>query len=139
MGAENRLTPEQIAALEPGDTVTIESAQDLRRPKRAPGTVVRVVGPHIFVKVRSTHGATFQERYGRRDGIRVGGLGRAELVSSDVAGLAGTSEEQRRTQRIQGLYRTWNRNRGDVEVLQQLHAAIGDYLTASAEEPAPSR
>jgi hypothetical protein len=91
------------------------------------------------VKITSAHGATFQERYGRRDGTCVGGLGRAELVSSDTAGPAVTSEEARQLQHIHGLYRAWNRNRGDVEVLQQLHAAIGDYLSANAEEPQLSR
>jgi hypothetical protein len=37
MGVDNRLTAEQLAALEPGDTVTIESAQDFRRPSLPPG------------------------------------------------------------------------------------------------------
>ena len=40
---------------------------------------------------------------------------------------------------LHSLYRARNRNRGDVEVLRRLHAAIGDYLTASAEESRPSR
>ena len=139
MGVDNRLSAEQLAALEPGDTVTIESAQDFRRPKQATGTVVRVAGPHIFVKVRSPHGATFQECYGRRDGIRVGGVSRAELVNADSAESAGTPAERRQVQRIHGLYRAWNRNRGDVETLRELHAALGDYLVASTDGAPASR
>ncbi len=131
MGVDNRLTAEQLAALEPGDMVTIESAQDFRRPRQASGTVVRVAGPHIFVKVTGAHGAAFQERHGRRDGVRVGGLGRAELVSSDITDSAATSEEQRQLQRIHSLYRVWNRSRGDVEALRELHAAIGQRLEES--------
>lgn len=54
MAADNRLTAEQIAALlEPGDTVTIESAADFARPRHALGTVVRVAGPHVVVTCKS--------------------------------------------------------------------------------------
>jgi hypothetical protein len=57
VAADNRLTAEQIAALlEPGDTVTIESAADLARPRHALGTVVRVAGPHIVVTARAPAG-----------------------------------------------------------------------------------
>jgi hypothetical protein len=38
MGVDNRLTAEQLAALGPGDTVTVESAQDFRRPEQVTGT-----------------------------------------------------------------------------------------------------
>jgi hypothetical protein len=34
MGVDNRLTAEQLAALGLGDTVTVESAQDFRRPEQ---------------------------------------------------------------------------------------------------------
>ena len=139
MGVDNRLTAEQLAALEPGDTVTIESAQDFRRPKQATGTVVRVAGPHIFVKVRSPHGATFQECYGRRDGIRVGGLTRAALVNADPTHPAAVPEDRRQVQRTHSLYRDWSRNRGDGDTLRPLHAAIGDYLVASTNASQPSR
>ena len=131
MAAENRLTAEQLATLEAGDTVTTESAQDFRRPRQATGTVVRVAGPHIFVKVRSPHGATFQECYGRRDGIRVGGVSRAELVNPGTSEpLQG--EARRRVQRVDSLYREWTRNRTDVERLRRLQAAISECLKASA-------
>ena len=51
MAAHNRLTADQIAALAPGDTVTIESAADF-----ALGTVVRVAGPHIVVTCKGPRG-----------------------------------------------------------------------------------
>jgi hypothetical protein len=44
MAADNRLTAEQLAALAPGDPVTIEFARDFRRPKHVAGTVRRFVG-----------------------------------------------------------------------------------------------
>jgi hypothetical protein len=53
VAAENRLTADQIAALAPGDTVTIESAADFNRPRNAVGTVVRVSGSHIVVSCTS--------------------------------------------------------------------------------------
>ena len=106
--------------------VTIESAQDFRRPKQVTATVVRVAGPHIFVKVRSPRGATFQECYGRRDGIRVGGVSRAELGNADSTDSVGTPAERSQVQRIHGLYRALNRYGGDVETLRELHASIGD-------------
>jgi hypothetical protein len=56
VAAHNRLTADQIAALGPGDTVTIESAADFARPRHARGTVVRVAGPHIVVTCKSPRG-----------------------------------------------------------------------------------
>ena len=56
MAAHNRLTADQIAALGPGDTVTIESAADFARPRHALGTVVRVAGPHIVVTCKGPRG-----------------------------------------------------------------------------------
>ncbi len=139
MSVENRLTAGQLAALAPGDTVTIECAGDFRRPRQTTGTVVRVAGPHIVVSVRSAHGATYQEQFRRRDGVRVGGINRAELVSPDAADRSATPEERRQVQRIHVLYRDWQRSRGDVDTLRRLHAAIGDYLAASMDAPQPSR
>jgi hypothetical protein len=105
VGVDNRLTAGQLAALKPGDTVTIESGQDLRRPRLATGIVVRVAGSDIVVKVASRHGVAHQERYRRRDGIRIGGVSRAELVNADATRPAATSEERRQVHRIHGLYR----------------------------------
>ncbi|MGY1640046.1 hypothetical protein ACI782_02800 [Geodermatophilus sp. SYSU D00703] len=139
MSVENRLSADQLAALEPGDTVTIESEASFGRPRRAAGTVVRVTGPDIVVKVLSRHGVTHQERYRRRDGVRVGGVSRAELVGADARDPSATSEGRHRAQRIHNLYRSWNRNPSDLEALRQLHRAIGDYLVANTEASQPSQ
>ena len=56
MAAHNRLTADQIAALGPGDMVTIESAADFARPRHALGTVVRLAGPYIVVTCQSPCG-----------------------------------------------------------------------------------
>ncbi|SNS33108.1 hypothetical protein SAMN06893096_103251 [Geodermatophilus pulveris] len=125
MSLENRLTAAQLAALTPGDTVTIESAPDVRGTRWAVGTVIRVGAAEIVVKSRGRRG-TFVERYGRRDGIRRSGSP-AELVNAEPTEPA-TAEQRREAQRIHSLYRAWSRNRADVDTLRQLHAAIGDYL-----------
>jgi hypothetical protein len=126
VSAENRLTAEQLAALTPGDAVTIECAGDFRRPRYVAGTVVRIAGSHIVVSVRSAKGVTYQERYGRRDGIRDGrSLVRAELVNGDRRSYANAA---RPTQRIDALYREWARNRADVERLRRLRDAISECL-----------
>ncbi|MGY1618586.1 hypothetical protein ACI797_17755 [Geodermatophilus sp. SYSU D00691] len=95
MSAENRLTVDQLAALSPGDQVTIETAGDVRRPRRATGTVVRFEGPHIVVSCRSPRGVAYVHHFGRRDGIRAGGGRNAELVNA-AAAAAVTSKERRR-------------------------------------------
>jgi hypothetical protein len=56
VAADNRPIAEQIAALEPGDTVTIESAADFAPPRHALGTVVRLAGPYIVVTCQSPCG-----------------------------------------------------------------------------------
>ena len=125
-----RLTAGQLACLAPGDTVTIESHRDgFGRTRRTAGTVARVDGAHIVVKTRGPRGVgTFVERYGRRDGLRVGGVSTAQLVNGD----AEPTGEQRQAHNIDRLYLAWRRNRGDVDVLRELHAAIADQLAASA-------
>jgi hypothetical protein len=50
--AENRLTAEQLAALSPGDAVTIESGQDFGRRRYATGRIVRVDAGCITNSVR---------------------------------------------------------------------------------------
>lgn len=69
MTAQNRLNDEQLAALEPGDQVVLETGGDFRRPKQSTGAVVRVAGAHIVVSVRSDRGVQYAHRFGRRDGI----------------------------------------------------------------------
>jgi hypothetical protein len=52
----NRPIAEQIAAHEPGDTVTIESAAGFAPPRHALGTVGRLAGPYIVVTCQSPCG-----------------------------------------------------------------------------------
>ena len=90
MAAGNRLTGEQLAALAPGDTVTIETGSGFGRSRHTTGTVVRTGGSHVVVSVAGPRGGTFIERYGVRDGLR--DSGRAELVTTDAGNPAtGTS------------------------------------------------
>ena len=92
----------------------------------------RPVGPTAGVGDcrRTTRGGTFVERYGRRDGVGVGGVARAALVNGDTA--AATTEQRRQRHRIDTLDRAWVRNRDDVDALSELHAAIADHLAESA-------
>jgi hypothetical protein len=124
VAVENRLTTDEIAALAPGDTVTVESGQELSRRRHTTGTVIRVGASHVDVCCDGARGGKYVERYRIRDGIRDGG-GRAELVR---AGPAGGDQARRRTQHIDGLYRQWHRRPGDVEALRELRDAISDYL-----------
>src|SRR5438309_1556627 len=83
LSAENRLTAEQLAALAAGDVVTIESGHEFGRRRHVIGTVARVEGPCLYVRCEGTRGGVFVERYSLRDGVRIGGGTRAELVSGD--------------------------------------------------------
>ena len=130
MAAENRLSVDQLAALAPGDTVVIESAVDFGRPRYAAGTVVRVLDVDIVVKVAGRTGA-YQERFRRRDGVRVGGMTRAELVLPDSTEPA-TREARSRFQRVDTAYRDWARSRTDVGKLRQLRDVIGEVLEDAA-------
>jgi hypothetical protein len=120
VSAENHLTAEQLAALVPGDVVTIESGVELSRRRYRNGTVARVTDRHIVVRYRS-----YIECYGLRDGLREGGAGRAELVNDGPAQEHGGHG---RTRRIDRLYRDWARNRTDLERLQRLNEAISEVL-----------
>jgi hypothetical protein len=126
MAAENRLTFEQLAALVPGDTVCIETTGDFRRPHLRPGTVVRLEGSCIVISTRSARGVPYVDRYGRRDGIRVGGGRHAELVNGDPA--AQTPRRRPEVARIDAAYRAWARDRDDLDKLRELHAAIAEVL-----------
>ena len=89
MSAENRLSAEQLAALKPGETVTVESGAEFGRRRCATATVVRVNGLHVVVSCEGPRGGKFVELYGLRDGIRRGG-GHAKLVNLDVDQLGRT-------------------------------------------------
>lgn len=125
MAADNRLTAEQLAALSLGDTVTIESGQEFSRRRYTTGTVVRIKPSCIDVRC-----GAYLEQYRVRDGVRVGGVGRAELVDRDAD--AASDEARRRIRQIDLLYREWSRDRADVERLRRLQAAISEYLEAAA-------
>jgi hypothetical protein len=124
VAAGNRLTREQLAALAPGDKVTIETGSDFGRSRHTTGTVVRTGPSHVVVSVEGPRGGTFIERYGVRDGLR--DSGRAELVTTDADTPATRDLLRRRTQRIDTAYRQWSRHRADVEALRQLQDAISD-------------
>ncbi len=123
MGAENRLTPDELAALVSGDLVTIESGADFARRRYTTGTVARVTVRHVVVRR-----GPYAECYGLRDGVREGGLGRAELVHSQPRL---DDPAQRRARQIDLLYRDWTRNRADLERLRRVHAAIGELFEES--------
>jgi len=127
VAAENRLTAEELAALAPGDTVTIESGQDFGRRRHTTATVARVDARCVVVRC-----GPYVESYRLRDGVRDGGVGRAELVNEATIPPVLSREEQQRAQQIDALYREWTRNRADVERLQRLHEAIGDSLAAQS-------
>ena len=131
MAVDNRLSAEQLAALAPGDPVTIEFVRDYRRPKHVAGTVVRLVGPRIVVSCRSDRGVPYVHEFGVRDGVRVGTGGRAELVAADAP--EPTSVEQRRqAARVDAANREWSRNRGDLDRLRVLREAADECLDRSA-------
>jgi hypothetical protein len=127
VAAENRLSSEQLAALTPGDTVTVELSGDFRRPRRSQGTVVRIEGACLVVSERSPRGVPYVERYSRRDGLRIGRGTVAHLVDGDADGLP-TDDERRRQLQIEAAYRAWVRNRADVDRLRALHAAVSGAL-----------
>ncbi|TFV72484.1 hypothetical protein E4P40_20455 [Blastococcus sp. CT_GayMR20] len=125
MGFDNRLTADEIAALSPGDAVTIECGQEFARPRYRPGKVIRVGALFVDVATEGARGGKYVEQYRRRDGVRDGGGGRAELVR---AGTAVRPDRGRGTQHIDGLYRQWRRRPGDVDALRELRDAITEHL-----------
>ncbi len=136
MGVDNRLAADRLSALTPGDTVTIESGAEFSRRRYRSGQVVRLDPSYVVVSCSGPRGGgTFIERYGRRDGIRVGGVSRAELVNAAPSGLA-APEARRRTEHIDSLFREWTRNRTDTDRLRRLYAAIGECLENTDREAA---
>jgi hypothetical protein len=119
VSAENRLTTEQLAALVPGDVVTIESGSEFGRRRYVTATVARITARRVVITC-----GRYVECYSLRDG----GIGRrAELVNTDVRENV-TAEARRRNQTVDALYREWSRHRGDVALLQRLHDAIHQCL-----------
>jgi hypothetical protein len=127
MAVDNRLTTDQLVALSPGDPVTIEFVRDFRRPKHVAGTVVRFAGSQVVVSCRSDRGVPYVHQFDRR-GVRVGGGGYAELVTSQVP-EAPSTEQRRQAASVDAAYREWARKRDDVDRLRQLREAIDDCLS----------
>src|SRR3954468_7962086 len=130
MAAENRQTADQLAALAPGDDVNVESGLEFGRRRHVTATVARVDGSCLQVRCRGPRGASYVERYGLRDGIRIGGGTRAELVNAQPDEPAAVDLLVQQTREIDELYRAWSRRRGDIDALRTLHAAIGTFLKA---------
>ncbi|MGY1683894.1 hypothetical protein ACI78Z_24780 [Geodermatophilus sp. SYSU D01176] len=107
--------------------MTIESGAEFGRRKYRSGQVVRLDLSYVVVKASGPRDGTFIERYGRRDGVRVGGVNRAELVSADPS-QTNLPVARCRTQHIDSLFREWSRNRTDTDRLRRLHAAISECL-----------
>jgi hypothetical protein len=105
--------------------VTIEASASYREPERRTGTVVRVTATEIFVRCTTRDGVTYQERYNRRDGVRLGGE-RAELVRPERDNAV--SPNERRVSRIDALFRRWRRDPEDLEAQRRRRDAINDYL-----------
>jgi hypothetical protein len=82
VSVEIRLTAEQLAALEPGDTVTIESEASFGRPRHATGTIARVAGPGQRAEPARRHASGAVPASGWRPRGR---SSRAELVNSGTA------------------------------------------------------
>lgn len=135
MGVDNRLTADQLSALTPGDSVTIESGAEFSQRKYRSGQVVRLDPSYVVVSAPGPRGGTFIERYSLRDGVRVGGVNRAELVDADPSGPASTGA-RRRTQHIDRLFREWTKHRTDVDRLRRLHEAISECLQSTTAEQA---
>ncbi len=94
----------------------------------------------ILVSARSGHGAAHQGRHTRRrDDNSIGEASRAAPINADARHPAATSEAGQRVQRFHALRRAWNRKRGGVNTLEQLHAAISDVPALLKHSAPPSR
>src|SRR3954469_20887002 len=122
VAAGHRLTRAQLAALAPGDPVTVEAGADFGRWRHTTGTVVRTGPSHLVAQHRTPRGGTFIQRYPLRDALRDSG-GRAQLVITDTNTPATRDLPRHRTQRID----TANRRRADVEALRELRDANSDH------------
>jgi hypothetical protein len=120
LAVENRLTADELAALAPGDPVTVESGVEFARRRNTDGTVARVTNRHVVVRCGG-----YVECYRLRDGIRDGGAGRAELVHNHALR---DGQDERPIKHIDEAYRDWTRSRSDLDRLRRLHKAIGEAL-----------
>jgi len=82
------------------------------------------------VTCRSARGVPYVHRFGRRDGVRIGGGQRAELVSDEGA-QSGLQSDRRAAMRVDAAYRAWAQEKDDLEKLRDLQAAISEALDAN--------
>ncbi|MGY1618122.1 hypothetical protein ACI797_15390 [Geodermatophilus sp. SYSU D00691] len=134
MCAEHKLTAEQLAALAPGDAVTVEISGNFRRPRVCIGIVVRLKGSRLVVSTRSDRGVGYVHRFDRRDGVRVGDGHRAGLVNLEaVSEAAGATEQRQQVFSIDAPYREWVRKPSDVD---RLHRRLQEAVNARLKDPA---
>lgn len=87
------------------------------------------------VRSEGPRGGKYVEKYGLRDGFRIGGGTRAELVKAHPEEPPARDALMRQAWRIDVLYRAWSRRMGDVDALRELYGAIGEFL----DDAAPAR
>ena len=131
MAADNRLTGKELAALSPGDAVTIETSGDFRRPRYSAGAVVRLAGSCIVVSCRSARGVPYVHQFDRRTGGRIGGGAVAQLVTVEGAD---DTEQDRQLAQVEAASREWARHRTDVDKLRRLRDAVSECLDESLVE-----
>lgn len=107
-------------------------ARRLRRRLTA-GTVCRVEGSSIVVSTRSARGVPYIDRFGRRDGFRIGGGSHAELVNSDPTAAA--TRRRPEIARVDAAYRAWTRNRAGLDELHELQPAVAEALAGQLTAP----
>jgi hypothetical protein len=134
MSYDNRLPADKIAALEPGALVTLESSIGaFSGIQLRTGKVVRLTAKQIVVHYESA-GRTIETRFRKEDAGKVG-KGYGYLLDpehpSTVSRLDRDRREGRR-QTILTLADRWSRQRDNLDLLQQLQAAIGEHLDAES-------
>ena len=103
-------------------------------PRHAVGTVVRLAGTHIVVSCKSPRGVRYVHHFARRDGVRIGGGHRAELMNTHAVDAVPTGQRQKML-RVDALFREWTRHRADVDKLRRLRDAISECLDESLVGP----
>lgn len=134
MSYNNRLPADQIASLEPGDTVIIESSiGTFARSQVRTGKVAKLTAKQVVVHYPGVRGTT-EVRFRKQDAGQVGD-GYGYLLDpthpTTVDRLARDRRESRR-QQIDALAGRWSRERDNLNLLRQLHTAVGEYLDAES-------
>jgi hypothetical protein len=125
VAVDNRLTTEQLAALPPGDPVTIEIVHDFRRPKHVAGTLVGSSAR----RPSSPAAATAASRTCTTSTAAGSGSAAGDTRMVAAAAPEPVSAEQRhQAARVDAAYRDWTRNGDDVDRLRELREAIDECL-----------